>query len=103
MLRSMSREVITSDKRLVKVRYKTFPNNTENIFTSIYNMITLKRRMPVSIKELTLQFVTRCRLKVFQNRILRRIFGSQRDANGEWRRLHNEELNNSYRSSDIAG
>ena len=29
---------------------------------------------------------------VFENRILRRIFGPKRDENGEWRRLHNEEL-----------
>ena len=33
-----------------------------------------------------------CRLRVFENRILRRIFGPKRDENGEWRRLHNEEL-----------
>ena len=32
------------------------------------------------------------RLKVFENRIPRRIFGPKRDENGEWRRLHNEEL-----------
>jgi len=32
------------------------------------------------------------RLRVFEKRILRRIFGPKRDANGEWRRLHNEEL-----------
>jgi hypothetical protein len=33
------------------------------------------------------------RLKVFQNRVLRRIFGSKRDeVTGEWRKLHNEEL-----------
>jgi hypothetical protein len=31
---------------------------------------------------------------VFENRVLRRIFGPKRDeATGEWRRLHNEELN----------
>ena len=30
--------------------------------------------------------------RVFENRILRRIFGPKRDENGEWRRLHNEEL-----------
>ena len=29
-------------------------------------------------------------LRVFENRILRRIFGPKRDENGEWRRLHNE-------------
>ena len=32
------------------------------------------------------------RLRVFENRILRRIFGPKKDENGEWRRLHNEEL-----------
>ena len=33
------------------------------------------------------------RLRVFENRVLRRIFGPKRDENGVWRRLHNEELN----------
>jgi hypothetical protein len=34
------------------------------------------------------------RLRVFENRVLRRIFGPKRDeVTGEWRRLHNEELN----------
>ena len=34
------------------------------------------------------------RLKVFDNRVLRRIFGPRRDeVTGEWRKLHNEELN----------
>ena len=37
------------------------------------------------------------RLRVFENRILRRIFGPKRDENGEWRRLHNEELHSLYR------
>jgi hypothetical protein len=33
------------------------------------------------------------RLRVFENRVLRRIFGQKRDAvTGEWRKLHNEEL-----------
>jgi hypothetical protein len=34
------------------------------------------------------------RLRVFENRVLRKIFGPKRDkVTGEWRRLHNEELN----------
>ena len=41
------------------------------------------------------------RLRVFENRILRRIFGPKRDENGEWRRLHNEELHRLYRSPNI--
>jgi hypothetical protein len=34
------------------------------------------------------------RLRVFENRLLRRIFGTKREElRGEWRKLHNEELN----------
>jgi hypothetical protein len=37
------------------------------------------------------------RLKVFENRVLRRVFGPKRDeVTGEWRELHNEELNDLY-------
>jgi len=39
---------------------------------------------------------------VFQNRVLRRIFGSKGDeVSGEWRKLHNEELNDFYCSTTI--
>ena len=31
------------------------------------------------------------RLRVFEKRILKQIFGSKRDANGEWKRLYNED------------
>ena len=42
------------------------------------------------------------RLRVLENRVLRRIFGSKRDeVTGEWRKLHNEELNDLYCSSNI--
>jgi hypothetical protein len=35
-----------------------------------------------------------CRLRVFENRVLRRIFGPKRDVvRGDWIKLHNEELN----------
>jgi hypothetical protein len=42
------------------------------------------------------------RLRVFQNRVLRRIFGPKRDeVTGGWRKLHNEELHDLYSSSSI--
>jgi hypothetical protein len=43
-----------------------------------------------------------CRLRVFENRVLRRIFGPKRDeVTGEWRRLHNNELYALYSSPSI--
>jgi hypothetical protein len=42
------------------------------------------------------------RLRVFENRVLRRIFGPKRDeVTREWKKLHNEELNNLYSSLNI--
>jgi hypothetical protein len=42
------------------------------------------------------------RLKVFENRVLRRIFGPKRDeVTGEWRKLHNKELHDLYSSPSI--
>jgi hypothetical protein len=37
------------------------------------------------------------RLRVFENRVLRRVFGPRgEEVTGEWRKLHNEELNDLY-------
>jgi len=42
------------------------------------------------------------RLRVFENRVLRKIFGPKRDeVRGEWRKLHKEELNDLYCSLNI--
>ena len=42
------------------------------------------------------------RLRVFENMVLRRIFGRKTDkVTGEWRKLHNEELNDMYHSPNI--
>jgi hypothetical protein len=42
------------------------------------------------------------RLRVFENRVLSRLFVPRRDeVTGEWRKLHNEELNGLYCSSNV--
>jgi hypothetical protein len=41
------------------------------------------------------------RLRVFENRVLRRIFGPKREEGGSWRKLHNDELHNLYSSPNI--
>jgi hypothetical protein len=42
------------------------------------------------------------KLRVFENRVLRRIFGPKRDrVKGVWRKLHNEDLHNLYSSPSI--
>ena len=42
------------------------------------------------------------RFRVFENKVLRKIFGAKRDEiTGEWRKLHNTELHALYSSSNI--
>jgi hypothetical protein len=41
------------------------------------------------------------RLRVFENRVLRKIFGPKRGEDGSWRKLHNDELHSLYSSPNI--
>ena len=74
---------------------------SENLKIKIYRNIIL----PVVLygcETWSLTLREECRLRVFENRVLRRIFGPKRDeVTGEWRKLHNEELNNLYSSPNI--
>ena len=74
---------------------------SKNIKIKIYRTIIL----PVVLygcKTWSLTLREERRLRVFENRVLRRIFGSRRDGvTGEWRKLHNLELNDLYCSPNI--
>ena len=64
---------------------------SKNLKIKIYKIIIL----PVVLygcEAWSLTLREESRLRVFESRILRRIFGSKRNLNVEWRRLHNEEL-----------
>jgi hypothetical protein len=41
------------------------------------------------------------RLRVFENRVLRKIFGPKREDDGSWRKLHKDELHSLYSSPNI--
>jgi hypothetical protein len=41
------------------------------------------------------------RLRVFENRVLRRIFGPKWEEDGSWRKLHNDELHDLYSSPNV--
>jgi hypothetical protein len=74
---------------------------SKNVKIRVYRTVTL----PVVLygcESWSLTLREEQRLRVFENRVLRRIFGPKRDeATGEWRRLHNDELNDLYSSPNI--
>ena len=58
------------------------------------NRIIILRAAECGCETWSLTLRERPRLKVFENRVLRRVFGPKRDeVTIEWRKLHNEELN----------
>jgi hypothetical protein len=74
---------------------------SRNVKVKIYKTILL----PVVLYRCETWYLTlreEHKLRVFENRVLSRIFGPKRDeVTGEWRKLHNEELHNLYSSPDI--
>jgi hypothetical protein len=74
---------------------------SKNIKIRIYKIIIL----PVVLygcKTYSLTLREKHRPRMFENRVLMRIFGPRRDeVTGDWRKLHNEELHNFYSSPNI--
>ena len=96
--------------RRKKVKYSNMCLNNlavYNVFYDLYKILTLFYKpiiRPVVLygcEAWSLTLRVERRLRVFENKILRRIFGLKRGANSEWGRLHNEELYTLYRSPNI--
>jgi hypothetical protein len=72
-----------------------------NVKVKIYKIIILPV-VPNGCETWSLTLREEHRLRVFENRVLRRILGPKRyEVTREWRKLHNEELYNLYSSPDI--
>jgi hypothetical protein len=70
------------------------------LFNIFWHVIYKTIILPVVLWSLALR--EEHRLKVFENRVLRRIFGPKRDeVTGDWRKLHNKELYNLYSSPNV--
>jgi hypothetical protein len=74
---------------------------SKNLKIKIYRTIVLPLVL-YGCETWLLTFREECRLRVFENRVLRRIFGPRKnDVTGEWGRSHNVEINDLYSSPDI--
>ena len=74
---------------------------SKNIKPTIYRTIILSVVL-YECETWSLTLREECRLRMFENRVLRRIFGPKREeVTGEWRKLHNEELSDLYCSPTI--
>jgi hypothetical protein len=70
---------------------------SKNLKTEIYKTVIL----PVVLygcETLSLSSGEEHRLRVFENRVLRKIFGPKSDEDGSWRKLYNDELHSLYSS-----
>jgi hypothetical protein len=109
---------VLSDQNCIQEEIKSRLNSGNACYHSVQSLLSsrlLSRNVKVKIYETiilpvvlygcetwSLSLREENRLRVFENRVLKRIFGPKRDeVTGEWRKLHNAQLHNLYSSPDI--
>jgi hypothetical protein len=87
-------------QNLTQEEIKRRLNSGNTCYYSVKNLLSsrlLSKNLKIRIYKAIILPVEEHRLRVFENRVLRRIFGPKRDeVMGEWRKLHNEELRDLY-------
>jgi hypothetical protein len=77
-----------------------FPSYIKNLKIKIYKTVIL----PVVLygcETWSLTLGEECRLRVFENSVLRKIYGPKTEEDGSWRKSHNDELHDLYSSPNI--
>jgi hypothetical protein len=77
-----------------------FPSHIKNLKIKIYKTVILQVVL-YGCETSSLTLGEEHRLRVSENRVLRRIFGPKREEDGWWRKLHNDELHSLYFSPNI--
>jgi hypothetical protein len=77
-----------------------FPSYIKNLKIKIYKTVILSVVL-YGCDSWSLTVGEEHRLRVSENRVLRRIFGPKREEDGSWRKLHNDELHYQYSSPNI--
>jgi hypothetical protein len=77
-----------------------FPSHIKNLKIKIYKTVILSVAL-YRCETWALNLRKESRLRVSENRVLRKIFGPKREEDGSWRKLHNDELDNPYFSPNI--
>jgi hypothetical protein len=108
--------MIVTNQNLMQEEIKRRLNSGTACYHSVQKLLSshlLSKILQVRICKTIIMVVYRCeawsltlreehKLGVFENRVLRRIFGPKRDGvTGRWRKLHNEELHNLYSSPSV--
>jgi hypothetical protein len=90
-----SARLLKMDRETVRNMYSYIPKINFEKLVHLVSFIIGCQTCSLTLKE-------ERKLRVFDNMVLRRIFGPRSDEEtGEWRRLHNEELNDLYSSPNI--
>jgi hypothetical protein len=76
------------------------PSHIQNLKTEIYKTVILSVVL-YGYETWSLTLREKHRPRVFENRVLRKIFGPKSEEDGSWRKLRNDELHNLYSSPNI--